>query len=68
MELLIVLWIFWNTTKCGDIRLMRRWDSADNNSVNFVDGDLAIVKIYDDHLTTLQIQQNFNDNKARFGL
>lgn len=40
-------------------------DSRINNRLN---GRIALVKIYDRALTDLEIQQNFNASKARFGL
>lgn len=43
--------------------LMRRWDTT-----NFVDGRLAIVRIYNRALTDIEILRNYNANKARFGL
>lgn len=51
----------------GEIRLMRRWDSA-ASSGNLADGDLAIVRIYSDALTSGEVLQNFNSDKSRFGL
>lgn len=51
----------------GEIRLMRRWDSA-LTSGNLVNGDLSIVRIYDRALTASEISQNFNADKAKYGL
>jgi hypothetical protein len=51
----------------GEIRLMRRWDDTLTAS-NFVDGDLAIVKVYNEALSGTQILQNFNDDKSKYGL
>jgi len=51
----------------GEIRLMKRWDSA-LTSGNLIDGDLSIVRIYDSALTQTQILQNFNNDKSRFSL
>jgi hypothetical protein len=46
---------------------MRRWDFPEIAS-NFVDGDLAIVKIYNLALNSGEISTNFDENKNRFGL
>lgn len=43
--------------------LMRRWDDT-----NFIDGRLAIVRIYDRALSGREISQNFNANRERFGI
>jgi len=51
----------------GEIRLMRRWDDV-VSSTNLIDGDLAIVRIYNRSLLSGEIQQNYNAQKARFGL
>jgi hypothetical protein len=51
----------------GEVRLMRRWDFPEIAS-NFVDGDLAIVKIYNLALNSGEISTNFDENKNRFGL
>jgi len=51
----------------GEIRLMRRWDEP-LTSGNLTDGDLAIVRIYSDALTSGEVLQNFNSDKSRFGL
>jgi hypothetical protein len=49
----------------GEVRLMRRWDET-LSSGNLVDGDLAIVKIYNTALSGPQILQNYNDTYTRF--
>ena len=51
----------------GEIRLMRRWDETLTSS-NFVDGDLAIVKIYNQAITSSDVLQSFNTTKTRFGI
>ena len=51
----------------GEIRLMRRWDSA-LTSANLLDGDLPIVRIYNRALTATEVLQNYNTTKTRFGL
>ena len=45
------------------IRLMNRWDSAD-----YWGGRLGIVRIYDAALTAVQVTQNYNADRSRFGL
>lgn len=45
------------------IRLMRRWDDAD-----YWGGKLAIVQVYDGAMNATQVNSNWNNNKARFGL
>ncbi len=49
----------------GEIRLMRRWDSS-LTAGNLVDGDLAIVKIYNIALSGTDILQSYNDTYTRF--
>jgi hypothetical protein len=44
---------------------MRRWDLTAIQS-NLVDGDLAIVKIYDEALTSGQVLSNYNSTYTRF--
>lgn len=51
----------------GEIRIMRRWDSP-LSSGNLVDGDLAIVKIYNTALSSTDVQNNFDLIKNRFGI
>jgi len=50
----------------GGVRIARRWDS-DNSSSNFVDGSIAIVRIYNRALSTTEINQNYTFQKSRFG-
>jgi hypothetical protein len=52
-------------TSGGDIRIMRRWDETLTSS-NFIDGDLAIVKIYNRAISGSEVLQNYNDNYTRF--
>jgi hypothetical protein len=47
----------------GGIRLMRRWDLA-----NYWGGKLGIVRIYNADIGTTGIAQNWNANRARFGI
>ena len=52
----------------GAIRIARRWDSAANDSNNFFDGDISVIRIYSTALTSAQILQNYNAIKGRYGL
>jgi len=54
-----------NPQSGGEIRLMRRWDGALSGG-NLVNGDLAIVRIYNSALTPTQVLQNYNAEKDRF--
>ena len=54
-----------NPQSGGEIRLMRRWDSP-LTSGNLVDGDLAIVKIYNIVLTEEDVLFNYNNTYSRF--
>jgi hypothetical protein len=49
----------------GEIRIMRRWDSALQAS-NLIDGDLQIVRIYNRALSSSEVTHNYNMNVARF--
>ena len=49
----------------GEIRLMRRWDDV-VSSGNLFDGDLAIVKIYNNSLNSTEILNNYNSTYNRF--
>jgi hypothetical protein len=51
----------------GEVRLMRRWDET-LSSGNLTDGDLAIVRIYSDALTSAEVLQNFESDRSRFGI
>jgi hypothetical protein len=54
-------------TSGGEIRLMRRWDDV-ASTTNSIDGDLAIVRIYNRRLSATEILTNYNAQKTRFGL
>lgn len=43
--------------------LMRRWDDP-----NFIDGRLAIARIYDRALSADEVKKNYDASKSRFGL
>lgn len=51
----------------GEIRLMRRWDSA-LSAGNLVNGDLSIVRVYNRALTSTEVVQNFNVDKLKYSL
>jgi hypothetical protein len=52
-----------SSTSQGGIRLMRRWDNAE-----YWGGYLGIVRMYNTDIGLSGVQQNFNANRARFGL
>jgi hypothetical protein len=52
----------------GEIRIARRWDDVANNSVNFFDGDISIIRVYNKALTSTEVTQNYNAEKSRYGL
>lgn len=52
----------------GEIRIARRWDEPANVASNFMRGDVAIVRIYSRALSAAEVLQNYNVNRARFGL
>jgi hypothetical protein len=49
----------------GEIRMMRRWDETLLTS-NLVDGDLAIVNIYDSVISSNQVLESYNNTYSRF--
>jgi hypothetical protein len=49
------------------IHIGERWDGA-YLTESFLDGSIPIVRLYDTALTSLEINQNFNANRTRFGL
>jgi hypothetical protein len=51
------------TSNTGGIRLMRRWDSDE-----YWGGHLSTVRIYNRALSALEIKQNYNATKKRYGL
>ena len=52
----------------GEIRIARRWDSANNDSTNFFPGDIAVVRIYSVALTAAQIFTQYVLEKNRFSI
>lgn len=49
----------------GEVRLMRRWDGVATQN-NLVDGDLAIIKIYNSVLNAGEVLSNYNSTYTRF--
>lgn len=45
------------------MRIARRWDTAD-----YINGSIPVVKLYNQALTAVQIAQNFNALRGRYGL
>jgi len=54
-----------NPISGGNNRLMRRWDET-LSSGNLIDGDLAIVKIYSEALSSSDILDSYNSTYTRF--
>jgi hypothetical protein len=52
----------------GQIRIARRWDESSTNSINFFDGDISIIRVYNRSLTSAEVIQNYNSEKSRYGL
>jgi len=42
--------------------------SGGNNQINFYNGDISIIKLYDRALSAAEVLQNYNALKGRFGL
>lgn len=54
------------TSSTGGYRIGRRWD--DGNTVDHINGMIPIVRVYNRALSATEILQNYNAQKARFGL
>lgn len=52
----------------GGIRIARRWDAADNDPLNFTDGSIPVIRIYNRALSSAEISQNFNAQRTRYGV
>ena len=51
------------------IHVGTRWDRTNQDtSINFLNGRIAVVRLYNAALTPTQITQNYNAEKGRFGL
>ena len=55
-------------TSGGNTRIARRWDSVANDSGNFVDGSIPVVRIYNRALDIGEIGRNFRTQRGRYGL
>lgn len=51
----------------GTIRIARRWDDTVTQA-NLFSGSISIIRIYNRALSAAEILQNYNAQKARFGL
>lgn len=54
-------------TSGGEIRINRRWDDVVSSS-NLLDSNVAVARIYNRALTPLEISQNFNALRGRYGI
>ena len=53
----------------GIIHIGTRWDAtAQDTSINYINGRIAIVRAYSNALTSTQVLQNYNAERSRFGL
>lgn len=50
----------------GNTRIARRWDALANDSANFIDGAIPVVRIYNKALTQSEIDQNFGAQRKRY--
>ena len=44
----------------GAVRIARRWDSANNDSINFFPGDIQMVRIYNRALDATEVSTNYS--------
>ena len=51
------------TSSGGLLRIARRWDDVD-----YIDGRIPIIRLYNRALNSTEILQNYNANKRRYGL
>jgi hypothetical protein len=53
----------------GGMHVATRWDApAGDTTINYLNGRIAIIRVYDAALTSTQVTDNFNAEKARFGI
>lgn len=52
----------------GEVRIMRRWDSPNNDSTNFLKGDVSIVRIYNRALSAEEVLSNYEGSRSRFAI
>jgi hypothetical protein len=50
----------------GEVRIMRRWDSLATSTINYIDGDVGIVRIYNTALNSSEILSNYDEIKSRY--
>lgn len=44
----------------GSLRIARRWDSSDSDSINFFPGDIQFVRVYNRALNSTEVTRNYN--------
>lgn len=52
----------------GEVRIARRWDSADNDSGNFISADIPVVRVYSRALTNDEVAINFGTHRGRYNI
>jgi hypothetical protein len=52
----------------GTVRIATRWDDLTQTTSNYFSGSIGIVKIYNRTLSDIEVLQNYNTTKGRFGL
>jgi len=60
-----------NTAVAGGsgIHIGTRWDPVNQDTAaNFLEGRIAVIRIYSNALTSTQVLQNYNAQRSRFGL
>jgi hypothetical protein len=50
----------------GTFRICRRWDESASNAINFLNGDVGTIRVYNVALSPTQILQNYNATASRF--
>jgi hypothetical protein len=50
------------------IHMATRYDTSSDTQYNFLNGGIAVARIYNTALTASQVSQNYNAQRARFGL
>lgn len=48
----------------GEVRIARRWDNSASLSGNFIDGIIPVVRIYNRAISSDEVKQNFNVQRA----
>lgn len=52
----------------GEIRIARRWDDSAVDANNFISADIPVVRIYNRALDSVEITNNYNAHRGRYGL